>query len=1748
MAKKSKRILCALLSIFMVLTIIPMGAINVNAADSTDVEEAADLPDGQLVTPKVTMQATSVIRTSAGTDSCLAGNTIQPATYSGLTSAGTGGRTTAYYAGETPVSPTVTFTSDKSLAADPTISCENNANVSFTGPAKSGNTYTWTINSGAVAEVGALNFVVDYSYTYTDTLTNKSITKSYKAYATSSVEVGAQPGGMYTEYERTNSSHSNITIEWAWRILGANVFGGFYDGSSTDTGWKHGIYNWYESGFASGGDGSAAGAYPYSMVYHDPDKSSEGNKVSNTGLDGNRPYSTIYLQRGYALENYNIRASVYEITGSDKFTRYIRSVIVQPGEVTWDSSTLDNNSARNEIGLGSISSNIQVSPGSVTNFAMSGNNYESSLTDTPSGNKMAAYTIIFELGAYYSKSDQNCNTKTAVDLRIVTYDKEDLLAAINESVNEQCLTTPYATSSEAGVCPNEWFYSAGWAEYKAALQNAQYVYSDCDTNQQVIDAATARLQAAVEGLEVNTADYTAVNAAKDTVRGLNSALYTDESWLGVQRAVNAASSGYSIFFQSAVDIFAKNINTAIGQLEYRAADYSEVEALIESYGRLVQSQYTAASWQTLVNAINAVDYTITAERQSIVDGYRDSIATAIDELEYSAADYTALNAQVARYNQVLPQKDYYRVLLWRAVNVAYQSINWNLDWRYQSDVDTMTANLKNAIDNLEYDDADYSEVEAATKAVSKLSSTWYTTASWNNLMDKLAAVDYTLNKTQQTTVDGYATAINNAIDALVETGGDYLLVDDAIARANALNPSNYTSDSWTRLQNVIASVDRTKLARQQVEIDAYADNINNAINSLVEYAADYTAVRTAVNTWNAYPNKNYYTDASVMAVANAVNAVDYTLKISQQATVDAYAQAINDAMADLKLKKADYTQLDDTVSAARQYTNKQGSYGVLYDGHSYYTDETYQVLVDALNDVVYGLDITHQQEINNYITAIVSAYNSLEYNVADYTAVNVALSKIPADIDQEGLYDEELAANVLLAQLGVVEGLTSDKQDQVDAMAKAIEDAVKALKYKSADYSEIDELTATWASYPNKDSYTASSVKRVDDAFALVIRGYDVRQQSVVDAYADAIRTEINNLGVDVADYSKVSVAVAAATAAKSDVYTDESNAAVDTAINAVVYNLKSAEQERVNGFAIAINEAVAGLTYKGLDMTQYNAVSATIPADLSIYTSTSVNQVEVAQSKINTFLAGDKNITNQGEFDVLVDALDDAIKALNKDGADYTAVNEAIRNTTNLIPENYSNWSVVENAINDVVRDLDVTKQAQVDAMALAINDAVASLTLKNADYTSVEEAKANIPADLTIYREDSVAALNKTVNSVVEGLTIDKQAIVDGYATMINEAIDNLCYVTGDYSKLNALAASTKKIDSTKYSNYNEVYFNQILPYVSNTIPENSNYTIEEQDKIDAMEATLQGYIDSLTLKSADYTELNQAIATANEKIATGYYTAYSVSNLEDVMTLVDYSLDIEHQDDVDYVTGLIKDATNNLAYKPSDFSQIDNLYKEIKDMNPDLYVNYVDVYWGQIYNFYNVDVKQAKRTYKLITDQDKIDEMYATLVEYKNMIKSKDSPLFVEQISSTTEIYKKNDVNYIDGLKTGLTNQQFLTDYVDYANVVIEIQKSNSKMFMGTNSKVIVKNETTNEVIDEYIIVINGDINGDGKVDSFDYDMLNRIVAGTDVATGAYFEAADLNADGNIDGFDLTALSLILAGLSDYKTVIKNIDHLV
>lgn len=192
-------------------------------------------------------------------------------------------------------------------------------------------------------------------------------------------------------------------------------------------------------------------------------------------------------------------------------------------------------------------------------------------------------------------------------------------------------------------------------------------------------------------------------------------------------------------------------------------------------------------------------------------------------------------------------------------------------------------------------------------------------------------------------------------------------------------------------------------------------------------AADYSAYDAAVEKANAL-EREYYKDLTVLDAALAVDVSGLT--VSEQAIVDAQTKAIEDALAALVLKDADYTAYNAAVEKANALDR------------SLYADTT--ELDRLLSEDISGLTILEQDIVNTQTRAIEDALNSLVFKPADYTEYNKAVEQAKA-LNRD-LYEDLTALDEALAV--DVSGKNITEQEEVDAQTQAILTAIENLVEK----------------------------------------------------------------------------------------------------------------------------------------------------------------------------------------------------------------------------------------------------------------------------------------------------------------------------------------------------------------------------------------------------------------------------------------------------------------------------------------------------------------------------------------------------------------------------------------------------------------------------------------------------------------------------------------------------------------------------
>lgn len=150
--------------------------------------------------------------------------------------------------------------------------------------------------------------------------------------------------------------------------------------------------------------------------------------------------------------------------------------------------------------------------------------------------------------------------------------------------------------------------------------------------------------------------------------------------------------------------------------------------------------------------------------------------------------------------------------------------------------------------------------------------------------------------------------------------------------------------------------------------------------------------------------------------------------------------------------------------------------------------------------------------------------------------------------------------------------------------------------YSGAEPANYDAVNVAIGKIPEDlSAYTDTSIQKLNDAKNAVVSSKNIAEQETVDGYAIAIENAINALTYKGADYSRVNAAIEMANALKAEDYKDFSP--VTVAISAVVKGKNITEQAVVDGYAIAIENALNALVKKET-ITSGTPIDSTVPKD----------------------------------------------------------------------------------------------------------------------------------------------------------------------------------------------------------------------------------------------------------------------------------------------------------------------------------------------------------------------------------------------------------------------------------------------------------------------------------------------------------------------------------------------------------------------
>ena len=129
----------------------------------------------------------------------------------------------------------------------------------------------------------------------------------------------------------------------------------------------------------------------------------------------------------------------------------------------------------------------------------------------------------------------------------------------------------------------------------------------------------------------------------------------------------------------------------------------------------------------------------------------------------------------------------------------------------------------------------------------------------------------------------------------------------------------------------------------------------------------------------------------------------------------------------------------------------------------------------------------------------------------------------------------------------------------------------------------------------------------------------------------------------------------------------------------------------------------------------------------------------------------------------------------------------------------------------------------------------------------------------------------------------------------------------------------------------------------------------------------------------------------------------------------------------------------------------------------------------------------------------------------------------------------VTKVSEQTSVDQFKTNLSNMDGLS--YDSAQIVSKSGDVVTTGKIGTGMTLRLLDESDN-LIKEGVIIIKGDISGDGKVSSLDYINIKKHIMSEKVLTGYYLEAADASGDSKITSLDYVRVRKHIMGESILK----------
>ena len=302
-----------------------------------------------------------------------------------------------------------------------------------------------------------------------------------------------------------------------------------------------------------------------------------------------------------------------------------------------------------------------------------------------------------------------------------------------------------------------------------------------------------------------------------------------------------------------------------------------------------------------------------------------------------------------------------------------------------------------------YDEANYT----------KESYKSYTTAK--TALDAIVKADKTERKNPKEIYEA-RNAFEQAKQGLVNTEA----LNAKLAEIAKKDETLYTKDSWAALQDVVKTAQGYLNNGTKEQVADIIKALDKAVESLVLAEGSESDVQKVIDELRKL-NKDDYTSASYDILSQAIAKAEKDMSKGDAELDKANIAAMREAQKAL----VSIVDLKAAIAESEKYNAEN------------YTADSYKVLQDAKT--------TTEEEFQNAKSAFENAEAKLVVQLADYTKVNEAKAKIPADLS---VYTDDSVKDLKDVLAGIDENLPRSKQKEVDAYADAIEAAIGNLVLK----------------------------------------------------------------------------------------------------------------------------------------------------------------------------------------------------------------------------------------------------------------------------------------------------------------------------------------------------------------------------------------------------------------------------------------------------------------------------------------------------------------------------------------------------------------------------------------------------------------------------------------------------------------------------------------------------------------------------